>query len=275
MAPLTWLAGSDLFFISALLPVGLSLALIAWIQRRQASQNLRGNVALAFQLHDFQRVLEIGRSAPTAVARDHWLRYHIAFSRAVCGDRSEAIVELEELWRDAPGFPITALTLGALLLDAGQPERALDVARWAAGRLPNDAATHLLVAKSLRRLGRLEEARAASERSLTLEPEGGLPHAIAAAIALDNGDFHRAQELVDAALEFGPGEVYSLLVNAEVVAKARPFEDPRAAVEQAIAAVHANPFAFYRPEVTQLSQWLAELESSSPANEFALAAPLA
>lgn len=263
MAPLTWLEGTAFFLVTPLLMVGVALAMSAWLQRRQASQRLRGNMALALQLHDFQRVLEIGRSAPAAVARDYWLRYHMEFSRAASGDRSTAIDQFEELWRDEPGFPMTALTLGTLLLDADQPERALDVARWATGRLPDDAATHLLVAKALRRLGRLDEAQAAADRALALEPEGGLPHAIAAAIALDSGDLPRAQALADKALDLGPGEVYSLLVNAEVALQAKPDENPRAAVEQALAAVRANPFAFYRPEVEQLSEWLRHEVSGS------------
>ena len=50
------------------------------------------------------RVLELGKSVPAAVAKDPWLRYHMAFARAICGDRTAAIAEFEELSHDAPVY---------------------------------------------------------------------------------------------------------------------------------------------------------------------------
>src|SRR5262249_1092147 len=141
-----------------------------------------------------------------------------------------------------------------LLLDADQPERALDVARRVVERLPNDAMPLLLVARSLRRLGRLAEAREASERALVLEPGGGKGRALAAAIALDEGDIAGAQQHIDSALQLGPGEPYILLVRAEIVLRSQPFEVSRAAVEEAYSAVRSNPFAFYRADIRRLEE---------------------
>jgi len=275
MAPLAWFGTSQYYIlIYPLFLAGICLAVSAWSRRWQAQRKLRGEIAIAFQVHDFLRVLELGKSAPTAVARDPWLRYHIAFARAICGDRTAAIAQFEELWRDAPRLPMTGITLSVLLLDVDQPERALDVARCVALRLPHDAATHLLVARSLRRLGRLEEAQRASERALMLEPRGGIAHAVAAAIALDIGDFSRAQQLIDTALELAPGEVYVLLVRAEVGLKTQRDGQPRAAVDEAVAAVRANPLAFYKVEVTRLTRLLAEFVGVPCEEEFVLTAGL-
>ena len=239
------------------------------MRRVQATRKLHGEMAIAFQLHDFQRALEIARSAPAAVAGDPWLRYHVAFARALCGDRSGAIDAFEELWHDEPGLPMSAITLVVLLLDADQPERALEVARLVALRLPHDAATHLLVARSLRRLGRLEEAQVACERALALEPENGTAHAVAAALALDDGEYFQAQQSIATALELSPGEPYSLLVRAEIAIKTQPFENPQSAVDEALAVIRSNPFAFYRADVTRLEAALAECSEGSSLLETA------
>ena len=275
LAPLTWFGASEYVLIYPLILAGISLAVGGGMRRRQASRKLRGEMTIAFQVHDFKRVVELGTLAPAAVAKDPWLRYHVAFARAICGERIAAITQFEELWRDAPRFPMTGITLSVLLLDVDQPERALEVACRVAQRLPHDAATHLLVARSLRRLGRLEEAHRASERALALEPRDGVAHAVAAAIALDSGDFSRAQQLIDTALELAPGEVYVLLVRAEVGLKTQLYGDPRAAVDEGVAAVRTNPFAFYHVEVTRLTRWLAESEGTMSEDESELLVGLA
>jgi Zn-dependent protease with chaperone function/Flp pilus assembly protein TadD len=254
MRPLAWLEGSAYFLLFPLMLAGVWILGTFWFKRWQETRKLRGAVAVAFQVHDFRRVLEIGKSAAAVVVRDPQLCYNIAFARAVCGDSAGAIGDFERLWRDQPGLPLTAITLSVLLLDADQPERALDVARSATERLPDDAMPLLLVARSLRRLGRLEEAKKACERALVLEPGGGKAHALAAAIALDQGDIVGAQQRIESALELGPGEPYILLVRAEIVLRSQPCEDPRATVDEACSAVRSNPFAFYRADIRRLEE---------------------
>ena len=159
------------------------------------------------------------------------------------------------------------MTLGALLLDADLAVHALVVAQTVARRLPEDAATHLLVARSLRRLGRLEESSEACNRALAVEPRCGTAHAIAAAIALDEGDFFQAQQAIATGLELSPGEPYVLLCRAEIVLKTQPFANPHAAVEEALAVIRANRFAFYHADVKRLGQLFAEWECRSPVLE--------
>jgi Zn-dependent protease with chaperone function/Flp pilus assembly protein TadD len=254
---------SQLFLLSPLLTAGILLLGSLWFKRLQDTRKLRGEVAVAMHVHNFRRILDIGRSAPSVIARDPMLRYNVAFSRAVCGDVQAAIAELERLWRDRPGIPITAITLSVLLLDAGQPERALEVARGVARRLPDDALTHVLVARAARRLGRLDEARKACDQACAVDETSGAAHAVAAAIALDAGDTDHARQLIDMALELAPGEVYLLLVRAEILLKTDPVENPRAAVEEALAAVRANPLAFYHADIQRLEEILAEVERAT------------
>ena len=79
MAPLTWLGDSEYLLICPLVMGGLLLTASAWMRRWEALRKLRGKVSIAFQLHNFQSVLELEKSAPAAVAKDPWLRYHMAF----------------------------------------------------------------------------------------------------------------------------------------------------------------------------------------------------
>ena len=276
LAPLTWFGASEYILIY---PLILAVTLAGHRLPGCGAGKHRGSCAAKwqspFKCTTSNACLNLVTLAPAAVAKDPWLRYHIAFARAICGERIAAITQFEELWRDAPRFPMTGITLSVLLLDVDQPERALEVACRVAHRLPSDAATHLLVARSLRRLGRLEEAHRASERALALEPRDGVAHAVAAAIALDSGDFSRAQQLIDTALELAPGEVYVLLVRAEVALKTQLYGDPRATVDEGVAAVRSNPLAFYHVEVTRLTRWLAEFEGTTCEDESDLLVGLA
>jgi hypothetical protein len=60
-----------------------------------------------------------------------------------------------------------------------------------------------------------------------------------------------------------------MLVCAEVVLKTQPFENPRGTVEEALAVIRANPFAFYHADVKRLEQMLAERDCTSPVLETA------
>jgi Zn-dependent protease with chaperone function/Tfp pilus assembly protein PilF len=262
---------SQFFLLIPFLTAGICLLGSLWYKRFQDIRQLRGEVAVAMHVHDFRRILDIGRSAPSVVARDPLLRYNIAFSQAVCGDVPAAIAELEQLRRERPGFPIAAITLSVLLLDADQPERALEIARDVARRLPDDALTHVLVARAARRLGRIDEARNASKQALAVEESSGAAHAVAAAVALDEGDTEHARQHIEKALELAPGEVYLLLVRAEIALQTESSENARAAIEGAVAAVRTNPLAFYHTDVMRLEQAVAESESSSPSMETAAA----
>ena len=80
LAPLTWLGASEYVLIYPLILAGIWLVVGSSMRRRQASRKLRGEMEVAFQMHDFARVVELGTLAPVAVAKDPWLRYHVAFA---------------------------------------------------------------------------------------------------------------------------------------------------------------------------------------------------
>src|SRR5207245_3881427 len=125
-----------------------------------------------------------------------------------CRDPARRIEALEGRLSEKPRFPLTALALGELLLDADRPERAFEVAISAGPRLPHDPAVPLLEARAQRRLGRFDEAQAACDRAQAIDPDSGSVHAVAAALALDRGDAGQAQTLIKKALELAPGDAY-------------------------------------------------------------------
>jgi Zn-dependent protease with chaperone function/Tfp pilus assembly protein PilF len=246
------------------LAASAAVAVVIWLLWTEKTRKLRRNVLLAFQVHDFRRALALGAASPRVVARDHVLRYNMALARAICGDRSAAIAEMDELWGDKPRFPLTALALSQLLLDADQPEKALDVAREVAKLLPRDPTPPFLEAAALRRLGRLDEAEAACDRALAIEPRDGTVVALQAALACDRGDTERAALSIAIALGYAPGAAYVLVVQAEHALKTQPLEAARRAVKEAVEAVRTNPFAFLAPDVERLELKLAELEGATP-----------
>jgi hypothetical protein len=259
-------SGSPLLHGFLVLSLLLAVALLSggWLIWTQKRRKLRHAVAVAFQVHDFRRVVELGRQSPKVVSRDHILRYNVALARAICDDRPAAISMLEGLWQEKPSFPLTAFILCQLLLDGDQPERALAIAQSIVERLPRDAGTHVLEARVRRRLGQLGTAQAACDRLLALEPEQGIGYGISAAIALDRGNLTRAQELIALALAASPGEAYLLVIHAEIALQAEPLEAARAAVEHAFSVVRTNPLVFLQTDLSRLEQKLWEREGTAP-----------
>ena len=156
---------SPFLLLAPLILAALGLAAGSRLKRTQETRKLRAAVAVAFQVHDFRRVLDLAASAPADFARDHILKYNLALARAISGDRQTAIAEFEQLYRENPFFSLGGLTLSLLLLDADRPGQALEIARSVVERLPRDAGAHLLEARALRRLERLEEAQESCERA--------------------------------------------------------------------------------------------------------------
>jgi len=110
----------------------------------------------------------------------------------------------------------------------------------------------------------LDEAQAACESVLALEPEDGTGQAIAAGIALDRGESARAQELIAQALDRSPGDVYLLVIGAEIALQTQPLEVARSVVAAAVSAVRTNPLVFLETDVSQIEHKLAEREGSTP-----------
>jgi Zn-dependent protease with chaperone function/Flp pilus assembly protein TadD len=253
-------AGLRLEVVTMLLFLLAIIAVIVWLLVTNRRRELRKSVAIALQVHDFNRVVELAQRSPRDVSRDHILRYNVAIARAVCGDRTAAITMLDGLWQDKPNFPLTGFALAQLQLDTGQPEQALAVAQALARRLPHDAGTHVLEARIRRRLRQLDEAQAACNLVLELEPEDGAGYGIAASLALDSGNLTGAQELITQALGYSPGDSHLLLIQAEIAIQTAVLDEARSLVAEVVTAVRTNPLVFLDTDIKDLEQKLAEHE---------------
>lgn len=219
-------------------------------------RRLRQAVTAAMQNHEFERALELGAAQPRVVARDHILQHNLALAEAICGRREQAIAKFENVWRVRPRFPPTNLALCELYLEAGKPELTLKLAE-AAAEWFKDPSVHVLAARALRRLGRLDDATAACRKAEVHDPGDGLSRAFSAVLALERGDQPGAQQLIREAEELSPGDTFVQLCEAEIALKTESPEQARETVERTLAAAEANPYLFMRPEVSRLRESLA------------------
>ncbi len=86
------------------------------------------------------------------------------------GRTEEAIRVCREGLERYPEYGTARLILAKALLDAEEPERALEEVRALLGRTPTDAPAHRLAAELCRRLGRLDEALAFLRHAVELDP---------------------------------------------------------------------------------------------------------
>ncbi|MHC4403744.1 MAG: tetratricopeptide repeat protein [Planctomycetota bacterium] len=245
--------------ISLLVVVGV--VFVVFVLWPGKTARLRKKVAVALQLHDFDHVVELEQRAPKTFARDPVLRYNFAVAAGLSGDRDRAIAELEGLRQDQPKFKLAWLVLGAFYLEVGRPDPALELAEEVTDDLKDDPAPHGLAAQALWRLGRVEEAQASMDRALAIEPDAGDGLAIAARIALDRNDVARAKELIEKAEEHAPGDANVLIARAEMALATETLEAARAAVQKALEAAEANPFALLSFETSALRGQLAQRET--------------
>ena len=110
----------------------------------------------------------IGASAAPAQEPPPALREAMALVEQ--GDAAGAIAVLENLAAEAEAPDIAIAALGALLLETGNAERALDVLAPLAGRDAPDPAALFNAGRAAEALGRFQDAASLYQRSIQLEP---------------------------------------------------------------------------------------------------------
>lgn len=128
-------------------------AVVVAVALRDRRKKIEQQFSTAMSGHDFQRVVELAASYPKQVRRSDLLRYTVACSADMIGDRQRAIRELEQLRQDRPHFKGGSLMLAHFYLDDGLPERAQELAREVA-----DIGAFTVIARACLRLGDLDEA---------------------------------------------------------------------------------------------------------------------
>jgi tetratricopeptide (TPR) repeat protein len=102
--------------------------------------------------------------------QDRASRMGVANALAVLGRSDEALGEFEAISAGWPDFPFARIRQGALLEERGDLEGALAAYREAVRIAPDNANTHFTLAYALRRAGLRDEAIAAFEAGLELDP---------------------------------------------------------------------------------------------------------
>jgi len=134
------------------------------------------------------------------------------------GQYAQVEAEAREFWPAFAQSATLARLLGGALLAQNKFQPAIEVLMLASGRHGDDALIRRMLGMALRRLGRNEEAGAAFERSLQLEPDSAdtLLHAAVNALALR--DAARARSYGERVLALQPNNVGGLWVVADAIA---------------------------------------------------------
>lgn len=134
-------------------------------------------------------------AALEAARRAHALEPHNADTILVLAQRlkaakrpEEELALLEAATRDDFGEGRLWYAFGNALRGAGTTGRAMRAAREAVRHLPNDAAAHTLLARTLRELSRAEEAKAPALFAAELDPSSAPVFAELAEVMLVTGD---------------------------------------------------------------------------------------
>lgn len=143
----------------------------------------------------------------------------------------------------------TDLAGAQALLQAGQPQAALNAYDAALGRDPTLADAHAGKAAALLELGKLPEAQRAIDAALRLQADRPAYHFIAARLHIAQGRFPEARSAADRAAQLAPakaGLFYADLAAALAAAKspaAEPLIEP--ALQAAAAAEPPSPWALF------------------------------
>ena len=119
------------------------------------------------------------------------------------GNAEVALEMMRRAVAQRPGYIDSLLPYGDLLRSTGRLDAALDTFRQVAAS-SNSAAAHLGIGQVYERMGTDEEAAAAFERAMMLEPELATPHILLGHLMIRNGDVQRAETHIMTALRLDP-----------------------------------------------------------------------
>ncbi len=213
---------------------------------------LRKKCAVLMQTHEFAEVVALAERFPKPFARDGHLRYTLAYSRALSGDRATAVGELIRLINDVPKLYDAAVLLAVLAIDDGRPEKALPLCEKLTAALPQDPDPPTIKASALNALRRFDEAEAAVRKALAIDPEAGYAYAVRAAIEWERGNLEAGEAALRQSEEYVPGTAYLQYLRAEHALRMGDMERARAEVQKVVIASAANPFALLQKRVLRL-----------------------
>lgn len=136
--------------------------------RERTSARARADEAL--QAGRADEALAIYQQLAAVDSQDRASRMGVGNAFAALQRKDEALAEFRAISADWPDFPFARVRQGALLEDMGDVEGALAAYREAVRVAPDNADLHFTLAYALRRAGQRDQAIAAFEAGLALEP---------------------------------------------------------------------------------------------------------
>lgn len=230
--------------------VVIVLLTLAAFGLRDRNARYRRAVLLAIRDRRYGDAIAVAARRPKSLRTDPVFAHDVALARALSGDRAGGGQALEEAAARWPWFPQIPLT-AAVVLGGVDPARAAECARKAAAKLPGDPSPAVLLARALRKMGRIADAQAEVERAAARSPRDGAAHAEAATLAVARGDFAAAHARLADAERYAPGDA-AVALAAATLAVAEHAPDLEAAIAEAEKAASGNPFAFLEGDVAAL-----------------------
>jgi len=244
---LTWWASLLPFFttdryrfpVTPLLAVSAAACLVTLVRGARAgrarSAPMRRPLALALLVAGLVAALWPGWVALPSDQVAWQSLAHEARARATLGDRDGALRTMAAADRALPHFAGTWFQLGVLTAGGGDPAAAVaDFAR-AEALAPGDRLNPYWAGRTLRKLGRLDEAQAALTRAARLDSTWARPRFELAMTCLDRGDTTGALRDLERAVALDPGAPQYLNNLASLLAQTGRVDAARARLADLIA----------------------------------------
>jgi tetratricopeptide (TPR) repeat protein len=155
------------------------------VERNPSDQEARyvlGQTLLSVgRIDESRRELEEYRRVQERISQTNSL-FESAVERAKAGELERAQSLLEELLRLAPRYAPALRVLGAVLLERGNTQRALEMSQKALAANPMNPETYFDISTAYLRSGKLEEALEMADRALIVEEEDGRYYSLLADI---------------------------------------------------------------------------------------------
>ncbi len=174
-------------------------------------------------------------TAPSAPGADLDAQFDAACRLHRDGRLQEAFDGYQRIVGAAPDHLGALCQMGLLLVQAGQPEDAVQVLTRAGRLAPTEARPHALMGAALRAGGWPGEAEASLRRALLLDPQLAEAHCTLGELQLDAGRHAAAVDAFRAALEARPDFAEAEAGLGEALQGTGALGDARAALERATA----------------------------------------
>lgn len=173
--------------------------------------------------------------------KDAWAIHALGLVAHQTGRQEEAVNQLREAARLAPGQPEFLNNLGAILGRIGRVDEAALVLEKAVALRPEDAAGQINLAIALERAGKSARAHTAAARAVELAPQWPEAHSASGAALRGLGRIDEAQSAYETAIRLRPEFAEAVVGLATVCEKRGDYSGAIGAYRRAVALRPEDP----------------------------------